>query len=79
MMMLLINLFGADLYANAPSLIYGGTAIGVVGLLATWWLQRWSRDPRHPRLAKFVHDSVTGASLRRAQGELDEIAQFEKH
>ena len=79
MMMLLIHLFGADLYANAPSLFYGGTAIGVVGLLATWWLQRWSRDPRRPRLAKFVHDSVTGASLRRAQGELDEIARFEKH
>ncbi len=77
MMMFFMGAFGADVYANAPSVIYGGAAVGIVGLLATWWLHRWSRDPRRPRLAKFVHDSVTGASLRRAQAQLDEIARFE--
>lgn len=78
MMMFFMGQFGADMYANAPAVIYGGTAIGVVGLLATWWFHRWSRDPSHPRLAKFVQDSVTGASLRRAQVELDEIVRFEQ-
>ena len=78
MMMFFMSVFGADLYANAPSVIYGGTAIGVAGLLATWWLQRWSRDPRRPRLAKFMHGSMTGAALRRAQAQLDEIVRFEQ-
>jgi len=78
MMIAFMGLFDADLYADAPSVIYGGTAIGVVGLLATWGFHRWSRYPRRPRLAKFVQDSVTGVSLRRAQAELDEIARFEQ-
>jgi hypothetical protein len=78
MMVAFAALFGADLYANAPSVIYGGSVVGVLGLIATAWLRRWSRDPRRPRLARFVEDSVTGGSLRNAQVHLDEIARFER-
>jgi len=78
MMVLLMVLFGADLYADAPSVIYSGSAVGILGLIATWWFHRWSRDPRRPRLARFVDDSMTGDSLREAQAHLDEIARFER-
>ncbi|WP_157489192.1 hypothetical protein [Lysobacter sp. Root916] len=71
-------LFGADMYVNAPSVFAIGGAIGVVGLLATWWLHRWSRHPSRPRLAKAMEDSITGRSLRRAQAIADEIARFER-
>ena len=50
---------------------------GIAGLLATWWFHRWSRDPSRPKLAKFMDDSVTGSSLRKAQSLIDEIAAFE--
>lgn len=78
MMMFFMDMFGADLYANAPDVIYSGTAIGVVGLLLTWWFHRWSRHPIRPRMAKAMEDSVTGVSLRKAQSILDEIASFEQ-
>lgn len=71
-------LFGADMYLNAPSVFVIGGAIGIVGLLATWWFHRWSRHPSRPRLAKAMEDSVTGRSLRRAQAIAEEIARFER-
>ncbi len=55
-----------------------GTAIGVAGLLATWWFHRWSRSASRPGLAKAMEDSMTGSSLRNAQRVLDEVAQFER-
>lgn len=76
--MLLMTFFGADIYLHAPSVYTIGSAVGVVGLLATWGIYRWSRQPSRPRLAKMMEDSVTGVSLRRAQALLDEIAQFER-
>jgi hypothetical protein len=76
--MLLMTLFGVDLYRNAPSVFIAGTVVGVVGLLATWWFYRWARHPSRPCLAKLVEDNVTAASLRRAQALLDEIKQFER-
>jgi hypothetical protein len=79
MMMLFMSAFGADLYANAPSVIFSGTAIGAVGLLLTWWFHRWSRHPSRPQMAKTVEDSVAGGSLNRAQRVLNEIAQFEQN
>jgi serine/threonine-protein kinase len=78
LMMFLMGLYGADLYAHAPSVAYLGLAIGVAGLLFFWWLHRWSRDGRRPLLAKFLSDSMTGSSLRKAQAVLDEIARFER-
>jgi hypothetical protein len=77
LMMALMGAFGADLYARAPSVVVIGGAISMVGLAATWWLLRWARDPRRPRLARFVEDGVTGTSLRRAQTSLADIVAFE--
>ena len=78
MAMLFMGGVGADLYANAPSVIWIGTGVGIAGLAATWWFHRWSRHPRRPRLAKAMDDSLTGGSLRKAQRLLDELAQFEQ-
>ena len=55
-----------------------GIAIGIAGLLATWWFHRWSRHPSRPRLAKAMDEGLAGASLRNAQRLLDELAQFER-
>ncbi len=76
-LMVLAGLAGADLYANAPSVVWIGMGVGIAGLLATWWFHRWSRSPQRPRLAKAMEDSVTGGSLRKAQTILGEISQFE--
>jgi serine/threonine-protein kinase len=72
------GVFGADLYLYLSQFIWINVAIGGVGLLATWWFHRWSRQPSRPRLAKLIDDSMTGSSLRRAQGVLDEITRFER-
>ncbi len=68
---------GLNLFVQAPWLAWGGIVGGIAGLLATWWFHRWSRDPSRPKLAKFMDDSVTGSSLRKAQSLIDEIAAFE--
>src|SRR5450432_2267058 len=77
-MMFFMGTFGADLYANAPSVIYSGIAIGASGLLLTWGFHRWSRHSSRPRMAKMVEDSVAGNRLKKAQSVLDEIARFER-
>ena len=66
--------FGADMYANAPAVIWFGTAVGAAGLLATWMFVRWSG--RRPQLAQRLEDSAAGGSINRAQACLDEIARF---
>lgn len=76
--MLVMNGTGADLFVNVPSFVYGSLAAGIIGLLGTWWFLRWSRNPRRPRLAQVVDDSVTGSSLRRAKRFLEDIKQFEQ-
>ena len=78
LLMVLAGLSGGDLYAKAPSVVWIGMGVGIVGLLATWWFHRWSRNPKRPRLAKAMEDSVTGGSLRKARQLIDEIARFEK-
>jgi serine/threonine-protein kinase len=78
-MMFFMIVFRADLYVNVPWFIYANIAVGAIGLLATLWFYRWARDPRRPRLGRWVDDTVTGTSLRRAQGVLDEIARFEQN
>jgi len=76
--MLFMGGFGADLYANLGAWYWANVAAGLVGLLGTWWLHRWSRDPRRARIAQAIDASVTGSSLRNAQRQLDEIARFEQ-
>ena len=77
-MMLFKTAFGVDLYSNLQSWFWLSVAVGVAGVVATWGFHRWSQHPSRPRLAKLVDDSLTGASLRKAQGVLDEIRQFER-
>lgn len=77
-MAVVFGLLGADIIVNSPEMIFVGTAIGVVGLLANWWFHRWSHHPSRPRFAQWVDDSAIGASLTRARKLLDEIAQFEQ-
>lgn len=74
----LLALVGVNLYTHAPSVIWIGLGIGAAGLLATWWLHRWSRSPNRPRLARAMDTAVTGRSLSRAQAQLDELKRFEQ-
>lgn len=77
-LMVLSAYAGVDLSARAPSLVWIGMGIGVAGLLATWWFHRWSRDPKRPRLARAMEDSIVGRSLLKAQAQLDELKRFEQ-
>lgn len=65
-----------DFYANMGASIWVMVAVGVAGLLATWWFHRWSRSPARPRLARAMDDAVTGHSLARAQRRLEELKAF---
>ena len=76
LMVALKSAFDADLFLNAPGVVWINAVFGVVGMLATWALLRWTAG--RPRLAQRVGDHAAGRSIVRAQGLLDEIAQFEK-
>ena len=76
LLMVLLGLLHVNLYAHAPSAIWGGLAIGIIGLAATLWLYAQSRRPSNERLRRFVDQAMVGRSLERAQAQLDEIRQF---
>ena len=78
LLMVLAGLGGHDLYAQAPVMVWIGLAIGVVGLLGTWAFHRWSRSPVRAGLGRRLDDAAAGGSIRRMQGVLDEVAQFER-
>jgi hypothetical protein len=75
-LMVLLGLVGVNLYVHAPSVIWGGSAVGVVGLAVMLGIYFHSRKPGHERLRRFVDQAVAGKSLQRAQSQLDEIRQF---
>ncbi|HZP22845.1 MAG TPA: hypothetical protein VFB04_05320 [Terriglobales bacterium] len=75
-LMVLLALVHVNLYANAPALVWIGTAVGVAGLAGMLCLYRYSRMPSHDRLRRFVDGAVIGRSLQRAQAQLDEVRQF---
>ena len=75
-LMVLLGYAGVDLYVHAPSVIWIGTAIGVMGLLATWAFVRFAGN--RPQLAERLARNVAGGSINRAQAQLDEIARFEQ-
>lgn len=77
-LMVLLGLVGANLFASAPSVVWIGAATGGLGLMATAWLHRWSQHPRRARLAQVLADSATGKSLRKANAQLEELLQFER-
>lgn len=68
--------FGADLYVNAPGVVWINAAVGVVGMLATWGFVRWAG--KRPRLAQRLQDSAAGRSINNTQRFLDEISRFEQ-
>lgn len=72
-----MELFQTDLYLAMGPWFWCAYVGGIVGLLASAWLQRWARDPRRPRLAAAVDANLTAGSLRNAQRFLDELARFE--
>jgi hypothetical protein len=76
LLMVLLALVHVNLYAHAPSVIWGGLAVGVIGLAGMLWLYAYSRKPSHEGLRRFVDQAVVGRSLQRAQAQLDEIRQF---
>lgn len=76
LLMVLLALVHVNLYAHAPSVIWGGLAVGVVGLAGMLWLYAYSRKPGCERLRRFVDQAVVGRSLERAQAQLDELRQF---
>jgi hypothetical protein len=74
----LLDLFAADVYANAPSVVVGGLASGVLGLFGCGFAYRLARNGRHPRLAKALDESMTGRSLVAARAVLADVAGFER-
>lgn len=73
--MVLAGLAGIDVFARAPSFVYWSLAVGALGMLGTWWVYRWSRRPAR---ARTLDDALSGASLRRARAQLEELERFER-
>jgi MFS family permease len=76
LLMVLLALVHVNLYAHAPSVVWIGMAVGILGLASMLWLYARSREPGHERLRRFVDQAAVGRSLRRAQAQLDEVRQF---
>jgi hypothetical protein len=73
------GLAGHPPHGGTPAWIWTSLAVGASGLLATWGLYRWSHaDPKRAKLAKWMDDAVSTASLRKAQAQLDEMREFER-
>ncbi len=68
---------GVDLFVAAPAFIWVSVALGVIGLSASVWFYRRSRDPLHPRRASALDKAAAPRSLRDAKNALDEVARFE--
>jgi phage shock protein PspC (stress-responsive transcriptional regulator) len=75
-LMVLLALVHVNLYADAPSVIWSGLAVGVVGLAGMLWVYAYSRKPGRDGLRRFVDQAVVGRSLLRAQSQLDEVRRF---
>src|SRR6185312_14077646 len=69
-------LFGADLYAHAPDVVYWLLASGVACLVPMLLVLRWVRRPGRSKWAAMLERSVVPQSLYKAQRFVDEIAAF---
>ena len=76
--MIVAAALGVDVWRRAPQVLWFGTAVGVAGVVAMEAAARLSRRPHWRWLAVLNDDAMAGASLRRAQAVLDEIARFEE-
>jgi hypothetical protein len=75
-MVALKSVFGPDLYLNAPEMVWDNLGFGIACIFGTLALVRWARG--RPNVAPRLGNFAAGPSIVRAQGLLDEIAQFEK-
>ena len=66
---------GADLWLNAPAVVWSFYASGLACLAVLWGIVRLSR--RLPGLRHVVERSVLGAGLLRARAALEEIRRFQ--
>jgi hypothetical protein len=71
-----IELFGADIYAHAPEVVYWLLASSAVPFAAMLLVLRWVRQPGRSKWAGLLERSVIGSSLTRAQRFLDELTAF---
>jgi len=69
-------LFGADIYAHAPEVVYWLFASSVVCVVPMLLVLRWVRRPGRSKWAAMLERSVIPGSLTKAQRFLDEIAAF---
>lgn len=76
-LMIVAAALGVDAWQRAPRLFALGTGLGVVGVIGTEAAARLSRRPGWTWLAVVSDEAMAGASLRRAQATLAEIARFE--
>ena len=72
------GLAGIDIAARAPEFVPISLAVGVAGFAGSLSLALLARAPGGGPIADFLNAGMTGASLRRAQSTLDEIARFEQ-
>lgn len=78
LLMLMLGLAHVNLYANAPSVIWMGIIIGVVGLAGMHQLYRYAAKSKNVRLRRFVEHATFGRSLMSALEQIHEIRNFEK-
>ena len=67
-----------DLFEYAPLFVLTSAAVGFAGLFGSLCLGYLARDPRRRRLADFIDQGMSSASLRKARTFLAEIERFER-
>jgi len=78
LVMLLAGLVHINLYAHAPSVIWVGMAIGVVGLLGTYGMYVYSQRSSNVQLRQLIERASFGRSLHNALQQLKEVRTFEE-
>jgi hypothetical protein len=71
-----IVLFGADIYAHAPQVVYWLLASSVVCLVPMLLVLRWVRHPARSKWAAMLERSIVPTGVYKAQRFLDEVAAF---
>lgn len=59
-----------------PAWIAWSLAVGVAGMLGTWLLHYLAQRSPGSRMARFLRDTASASSLRRAQAALDDVRRF---
>jgi drug/metabolite transporter (DMT)-like permease len=78
LLVLLAALANINLYGHAPSVIWIGIAIGVVGLSGTYGMYLYSLKSSNKTFRQFVERATFGTSLQNAVQQLNEVRGFEE-